>query len=98
MDILFNSEMYNQWIMSHLSTSIIWTIAGVILLTVSILSIIYGIKHRDDYDFEESPFLIFIGVLGVLVGILQTTHNFILIINYMNYPQGMILEYLFNLF
>ena len=88
--------MYQQWLQSNINSHIFWIIIGAILLIVPIIVCI--VEWKRELAFEDLELTLFLAALPALVGFIIVTCNLIDLINFINCPEGMLLNSILNMF
>lgn len=96
-DIIYNSEMFNQWVTNHLISNSIFMILGIFIILGTIFIARKYIKSDDSWD-SDTGTVIFFSVIPITIGVIMTFSCLSEIIQFLTGPQGMFLSAVLNMF
>lgn len=94
--IIFNSEMYNQWVNGHILSNSLWVGFGLIII---ISSLIFGIKTFKNYDeYNDDAIIIVFCAIACFVGSCIFIGSLGELLQFIFYPQGLFLNGVLHMF
>lgn len=96
-NIIFNSEMYNQWVNGHIFGNSLWGGFGLIIIIASLILGIKTFKNYDEYS-DDNAIIIIACVFACFVGSCIFVSSLGELLQFIFYPQGLFLDSVLHMF